>query len=1180
MANKPTKPNFPLGLESQEQSVFQEGILNNGVVEHGPDAVMTVPETPDASGVPSAVRYNEDDDQFEGYYNEGGWLPLGGGNGGRWEALPYASSSLLQAGRAYLVDNTDGVSTVLFPSPKRIGDSVTVCDLYGKFSTYPLTVDGNGKSIYGSADSMTISTDNVSATFTWTGEARGWVITSGVGLGQGRVYSREIYSQVLSAETSSITLSTQPTIVDVYADGKRLKESLYTLDGYEVKFDPALASGSDVQIIQYIPIQLGAGGGGSGGTVITWEYNGGAAVGGETQIVLDVVVDSVSEIYIRGQRQQIGRGFTFDAETSTITLADELETGDDVVVIINGDPTVYNQIDRTPWEVARANNVSNDEVILSTDKQTVLDGKTVLYDVATQTSWGIPEGLPAGVKISTVNAGVLVYTPGNVSVEIEKIPSTMDINSKTGWDKIGTVSSFDQLKTIIPTKAGQFINLRSYNDGWSAMNSAPVGGGIFISKSGGAVDDGGYICVPTGQTEYYWERVLEHDEYLTPQMYGYIPDYNTTTYTGTDVKPYIQAAIDTSISINKGKVHLPEANYYTAIGNIELAGTGHNRALGVRVYGVRGSHRAGGSRVFFNAPAIDTPLFLSVSPSSLYTMHGIDDLWLEAVQSNLYSGYALKLVGSCHMVCDRIHVERMRDGLHLLNTRTLTTDNNDGDQNGFCEFNAFRDWNLNKCYNNVSFNNDGTGDPSLNGNVFINMKSQLKEDGNGIYFNGTNGGLLWYNSPENSIKFWGGAATGVNTCQLLRVEGTEVRGVGGGMTWEGFGRISCDANSYFRFDGNIFGLPGNKALIDYSGVVGENNLCDARVIFNNTTSRDRINMSNAIMSPYFFRPIMSISRSAKNNTNYAVAMPIRITTSATEKPTTNTEYEGLAFPTNHNGDVWFGEVVSQSNWFGMIPTLKYGSSSGSFTSYTAGITWNIKNSSGADAGSNAGWVMGTNFYPLTTLAASLGLTTNRLNAIYANGGQITTSGIFPRTTAAYDLGSPTAAWNNLHIQNSPNVISDSNLKPVQEDLSDAEIEVAKICSKLFIKYKLAAAIAEKGDSARYHFGVVAQKVMAAFSDNGLSVDSYGVLVTSTIKQVVVKSGENYEPIPDENGEIHIPANDDGFIELIDGMDDLSTDEFGVVVLTRTTHLIRYEELLCFINAGMVARLEALEARFS
>lgn len=527
MANKPTKPNFPLGLESQDQSVFQEGILNNGVIEHGPDAVMTVPETPDASGVPSAVRYNEDDDQFEGYYNEGGWLPLGGGNGGRWELLPYASSSLLQAGRAYLVDNTDGVSTVLFPSPKRIGDSVTVCDLYGKFSTYPLTVDGNGKSIYGSADSMTISTDNVSATFTWTGEARGWVITSGVGLGQGRVYSREIYSQILSATTSSITLSTQPSIVDVYVDGKRLKESLYTLDGYEVKFDPALASGSDVQIIQYIPIQLGAGGGGSGGTVITWEYNGGSAIGGETQIVLDVVVDSVSEIYIRGQRQQIGRGFTFDPATSTITLADELEAGDDVVVVINGDPTVYNQIDRTPWEVARANSVKLSEVILSTDKNSALDEKIVLFDVTSQKHWGIPKGdIPSGSKIISISGKTLTYTggqtvtlidpPNRISIRniwktrlgmlgLNLVPGSFEDGAQIQTNTDAVISFTDgvcytwgsDLPKIVPVDSTPLTTGGISDNGWTNTNTilGVLASKVFLENKGTAQDAINYLTL-------------------------------------------------------------------------------------------------------------------------------------------------------------------------------------------------------------------------------------------------------------------------------------------------------------------------------------------------------------------------------------------------------------------------------------------------------------------------------------------------------------------------------------------------------------------------------------------------------------------------------------------------------------------------------------------------------------
>lgn len=519
MANKPTKPNFPLGLESQEQSIFQEGLLNNGVMEHGPDAVMTVPETVDASGIPSAIRYNATDDQFEGYYADGGWMAMGGGGSGRWELLPHADTTTLQLGRAYLVDNSPGASTVVFPSPKRIGDSITLTDLNGKFSTYPLSVDGGGNAIYGSVEPMTISTDNVSATFTWTGDGRGWVITAGVGLGQGRVYSREIYSQTLSAETVSITLSTQPSIVDVYVNGKRLKESLYTLNGYDVQFDPHLVAGDDVQIIQYIPIQLGNGGNGGGGTVITWIYNGGAANGGETEITLDIVVDSVSEIYIRGSRQQIGLGFEFDPATSKITLADALEQGDDVVVVINGDPTVYNQIDRSPQEVARSNNVPNSEVILSTDKTTVLNGKTILYDVLTQTSWIIPGGIPAGAKIKDVASGTLTYTPGDVSVQMEKVPSTLNIKSKTGWDKIGKVNSFSELRSIVPTHEGQTIILLSYREGWNAMNAPVEGGGQFIAKIGTPSDDGGFICVPTGQTTYYWQRVLETGK-LTPSHYG------------------------------------------------------------------------------------------------------------------------------------------------------------------------------------------------------------------------------------------------------------------------------------------------------------------------------------------------------------------------------------------------------------------------------------------------------------------------------------------------------------------------------------------------------------------------------------------------------------------------------------------------------------------------------------
>lgn len=824
--------------------------------------------------------------------------------------------------------------------------------------------------------------------------------------------------------------------------------------------------------------------------------------------------------------------------------------------------------------------------VLTADTDTVTPGMPftkakVRVNGVTQTagySYTVTSGV---VKFSEVlPAGTLVDMTIGIDTEADTsaVATILGLlGGPKGTTFIGEVNSFAELRTLVPDFAGQIVSLRSHQEGWSAQARPPVGGGEFVAIAGSAVDDGGYICIPEGQSDLYWMRVLDSNEYLTPQMYGYITGYSDSTETGMELKPYIQAAIDTSIDIGKSKVLLPDGDYYSAIGNIELAGTGRNRSAGVLVFGENPAHTKMGTRIYFDAPELTSPLFVSRSPSSVHTGQHIDDLWLGTPMSKRYRGVALSLVGTCHMLSQRVHVERLYDGINLLNTRSLATDNSEGDENGYCELNTFRDWTINKCVNAISFNNDGTGDPSLHGTSFQNCFIQLKEDGNGLYFKGANGGLLWYNSTNNTIKFWGGADD-TTTCQLIRLEGTEVRGVSGQMTWEGRGRISCDQYSWWRFNGDIFGIPSSLAMIDYSGVVSESYLGDARVAFNNTTSKDRVAMSNPVMSGFYMRPLMPFSRAAKRTTNIPVAMPIRITSSPLEFPTDTSNYEGIAFPTFHNGDVWFGEVVNQSVWSAMVPSMKITSSNGAISNYYgSGMTLYNFTVNGV-ALSNPGWTFGNNIYPLTSNAGGIGTDSNRLSSVYANSAQITASGIFPKSAATYSNGSASLPWNNIYSQNAVTVISDSNLKPVQEDLSVAELLAATACSKLFIKYKLAAAVAEKGDSARYHFGVVAQKVMAAFADNGLSADDYGVLVTADTKQVVVKNGDNYEPVINANGEIHIPANEDGFIDLIDSMDSISTDEDGNIILTRTTHLIRYEELLCFVNAGLVARLEALESK--
>lgn len=413
MANKPTQPVFPLGLEAEEQSTLA-GVLNTGTIEHGPDAVLTLPEGNASAGLPSSVRYNADSDEFEGFYENGGWLPLGGG-GIRWEVLPHASTATLTEGRGYLINNTTGASTVVLPSPTRIGESVTICDAYGKFATYPLTVSPSGNNLYGSTEDMAITTDNVSATFTWSGPEQGWIITSGVGLGQGRVYSREIFTKILASETSTVALNTPPTIVDVYADGKRLAESKYSLDGNVITFSPSLSANTELQVIEYTPIQLGNGGG-SGSSTITWVYNGGSAIGGETEITLDVVVDDVPAIDINGSRQYKNLGFTFDPLTSKITLAQELEPEDEVVVIINGTPNIYNQIDYTLREVARVTNVKDTEVVYFS-VGAALSGYKVIYDKETQRAYPLPADIvPGTTAVSLSSSAVLVHSAGSVDL--------------------------------------------------------------------------------------------------------------------------------------------------------------------------------------------------------------------------------------------------------------------------------------------------------------------------------------------------------------------------------------------------------------------------------------------------------------------------------------------------------------------------------------------------------------------------------------------------------------------------------------------------------------------------------------------------------------------------------------------------------------------------------------------
>lgn len=129
---------------------------------------------------------------------------------------------------------------------------------------------------------------------------------------------------------------------------------------------------------------------------------------------------------------------------------------------------------------------------------------------------------------------------------------------------MGQVSSFTALRSVVPSYEGQSILLRAHPVGWAAMSHGPVGGGEFIARKGAAVDDGGYICVPTGQTEYYWQRIPKNPGKVCATEFG--------LYDGAGLDDILNRAIKYCIKNSLGYLSTPALGPagYTLYGGLEF----------------------------------------------------------------------------------------------------------------------------------------------------------------------------------------------------------------------------------------------------------------------------------------------------------------------------------------------------------------------------------------------------------------------------------------------------------------------------------------------------------------------------------------------------------------------------------------------------------------------------------
>ncbi|MFU0967055.1 tail fiber domain-containing protein [Kluyvera ascorbata] len=183
------------------------------------------------------------------------------------------------------------------------------------------------------------------------------------------------------------------------------------------------------------------------------------------------------------------------------------------------------------------------------------------------------------------------------------------------------------------------------------------------------------------------------------------------------------------------------------------------------------------------------------------------------------------------------------------------------------------------------------------------------------------------------------------------------------------------------------------------------------------------------------------------------------------------------------------------------------------------------------------------------------------------------SNVLPISSASLNIGSNALPWSNVYSQNAVTVVSDENFKSDIQPLPEALIEA--IGAVPFKMWKLKSAISVKGtDGARYHTGVIAQQVKEAITAAGLDWTKYGLITHEETSVVVILNTEgNYVPVDVENTTIEI--NTDGYIDMIEGADSVSSSNDGSIVFTRSKYMMRMEEFFVIRMAYLESKLNSL-----
>lgn len=106
--------------------------------------------------------------------------------------------------------------------------------------------------------------------------------------------------------------------------------------------------------------------------------------------------------------------------------------------------------------------------------------------------------------------------------------------------------------------------------------------------------------------------------------------------------------------------------------------------------------------------------------------------------------------------------------------------------------------------------------------------------------------------------------------------------------------------------------------------------------------------------------------------------------------------------------------------------------------------------------------------------------------------QLGSNAMTPDSTDTYALGSASRAWSGGFTQSAFTVVSDARDKTEPLNISDALLDAWSEVD--FVQFQYLDRIEKKGaDSARWHFGIIAQRAKEAFERHGIDAHRYGFL---------------------------------------------------------------------------------------